>query len=219
MSQKTARTTRSKGNLVEQIAAKMHDGDDVVVKTQVRLPPALTPAGAKVSEYRKREIDVLITASVAGYPVQFAIECKNERKPIGVEYIDAFVGKLQYVGIPVQNGIFIATSPFTQWAIERAQSAGIKLRNLEGLTSDQLNSMVFGAVQSVVHLLLEVKEMNQTSSNPWPASWEESAGSIEQHPGFYFDEAKSFRVFTKVHYNLPRFHHGPNAHTVPIEPR
>jgi len=62
---------------------------------------------------KKREIDVLLTRDVAGYLVRLAIECKNEGKPIGAKEIDAFIGKLQYVGIPVQHGIFVSASGYT----------------------------------------------------------------------------------------------------------
>jgi Restriction endonuclease len=62
---------------------------------------------------RKREIDVLLTRSIAGIPVSIAIECKNEAKKIGSPKIDAFVGKPQHVGIPPQFGIYVSTSDYT----------------------------------------------------------------------------------------------------------
>src|SRR6266536_5008487 len=85
-------STVSKGKIVERIAALMHDQPGVTVERNRRLPPV---GGKGV----KREIDVLLTATVAGYQIQMAIECKNEAAVIGFPKIDAFVGKLQYVGI------------------------------------------------------------------------------------------------------------------------
>jgi hypothetical protein len=88
----------AKGKLVEEIVEKMHDSPNVRVERRVFLDPV---GGGS----RKREIDVLLTSSVAGYPVRVAIECKNEAKKVGAPMIDAFVGKLQHVGIPPQFGI------------------------------------------------------------------------------------------------------------------
>src|SRR5438309_1218933 len=79
-------STVSKGKVVERIAALMHDQPGVTVERNRRLPPV---SGRGI----KREIDVLLTAKVAGYPVQMAIECKNEATAIGSPMIDAFVGK------------------------------------------------------------------------------------------------------------------------------
>src|SRR3712207_2531643 len=104
----------AKGRLVEEIVEKMHGSPNVSVQRRVFLEPV---GGGG----RKREIDVLLTSSVAGYPVRVAIECKNEAKKIGSPEIDAFVGKLQHVGIPPQLGIYVSTSGYTGGAIERAR--------------------------------------------------------------------------------------------------
>jgi len=100
-------TSKQKGKLVERIAAMLHEGPDVKVERNVLLPPL------NGDPKRKREIDVLLTSYVAGYPVRIAIECKNEAEKNDVEYIDAFVGKLDDVGIPHQHGIFISVSGYT----------------------------------------------------------------------------------------------------------
>src|SRR5690349_377668 len=95
-STKTASSNDTKGRIVEQIAANMHDLPGVKVEQRVKLPSILSKGK------REREIDVLLTGDVAGYAIQLAIECKNEGTPIKPEKIDAFVGKLQDVGIPVR---------------------------------------------------------------------------------------------------------------------
>ena len=161
---KDSKRAARKGNLLEEIAAKLHTSPGVKVERRVMLPP--------VNErfVKKREIDVLITASVLGYSVQMAIECKNESRTIEPEYVDAFVGKLQYVGIPVRHGIFVSRSAYSQGAKERANEAGITLLNVVGLTEDGLSEAVFKAFQSVIYLLLEVKELRLTNSNPGGAT-------------------------------------------------
>src|SRR5688572_28897520 len=93
---------REKGKLVEGIVAMFHDDPNVKVARNVKLlgRTGTTP----------REIDVLVTAGVVGYEVRIAFECKNEAKPIGAEYIDAFRGKLDLIGIPRQHGVFVSAS-------------------------------------------------------------------------------------------------------------
>src|SRR5215207_9464070 len=141
----------SKGRLVEEIVEKMHANPNVRVQRRVFLEP--------VGGGRKREIDVLLTSSVAGYPVRVAIECKNEANKIGSPKIDAFVGKLQHVGIPTQMGIYVATSDYTGSAIERAREAGIKTLVLTGLTKDRLSAAVERAFQSMVYLFADLAQL------------------------------------------------------------
>ncbi|HEX8409546.1 MAG TPA: restriction endonuclease [Thermoanaerobaculia bacterium] len=123
----------------------MHDTDDVTVQQNARVRPL---AGG-----RPREIDVLIRATVSGYPVQIAIECKNERQPVGAGQIDAFIAKLQHVGIPVRSSIYISSAGYTRGAKERARAAGVRLLLLTGLTEDRLRTALLGAFQSVIYLL------------------------------------------------------------------
>lgn len=146
-----------KGRLVERIAVWLHKEPGLIVRRNVELPSIGGNRGT-------REIDVLISGHVAGYPLDLAIECKNEAKPIGVEKIDAFVGKLQDVGISPRSGIYISASGYTSGATGRAIDAGIRPLLLTGLTSDRLSAAVRQALQSVVHLLLDVKEVSITSN-------------------------------------------------------
>jgi len=142
-------SSTDKGRLVEQIVAGMHQVAGVTVERNVFLPVV-------GGDRRKREIDVLITSAVAGYPVRFAIECKNESEATGAPHIDAFVGKLADVNIPTQYGIYVSTSRYTTDAIARANYAGIRTLLLTGLSDDRLQSAIFEAIQSVVHCLLTV---------------------------------------------------------------
>lgn len=150
-------STVSKGKILERIAALMHDQPNVTVKLNQRLPP-MNGKGRQ-----KREIDVLLTGDIAGYPIRMAIECKNEKKPIGSEKIDAFAGKLKYVGIPPQQGIFISPTGYTKGAIERATADGIKTLTLRGLTDKKLFDTIASAFQSVIYLLLHTISLNATN--------------------------------------------------------
>jgi hypothetical protein len=138
-----------KGKLVEEIVEKMHGSPNVEVQRRV----FLEPVGGGSS---KREIDVLLTSSVAGYPVRVAIECKNEAGKIGSPKIDQFVGKLDDVGIPSSLGIYVSVNGYTKGAIERARKAGIRTLVLTGLTKDRLSAAVTKAFQSMVYLFADI---------------------------------------------------------------
>lgn len=153
-------SNKQKGNLVEKIAAMLHESAEVRVERNVFLPPL------NGDPERKREIDVLLTSHVAGYPVRIAIECKNEGSAIGVEFIDAFVGKLDDVGIPHQHGIFIAATGYTSGALDRAKAKGIRTLILTGLTEDRLNEVISQAYQYMIYLLPVVKCLRITNSCP-----------------------------------------------------
>jgi restriction endonuclease len=138
-------STVSKGRMIEAIVASMHESDGVKVERNVKLPPI-------GSQGPKREIDVLLSSVVCGYPVRWAIECKNEKKRIGSPYIDAFVGKLQDVGIPPSFGIFVTTSDYSQGAIEQAKKVGIRLLIIKDALRD-LEPTIRQAVQATIFLL------------------------------------------------------------------
>jgi hypothetical protein len=136
--------SRVKGRLVEALVSAMHALPGATVRQNVRLPA--------IGGVRKREIDVLIDGTVASYPIRIAIECKNERTVTGSPQIDAFIGKLQDIGIPTQHGIFVSVKGFTKGALARARQVGVRTLILTGLTEDRLAETVYGAFGSVVFL-------------------------------------------------------------------
>jgi hypothetical protein len=150
-------TTRAKGDVVEEIAAKMHQTPGVEVQRNVFLP-------AKDGSGRKREIDVLLSRRVAGYPVFIAIECKNQKAPIEVGDISEFYGKLEDVGIPVQHGIYISRSRYRSGARLHAKSLGIQTFLLREVTLDSLEESVWQAFQSLIYLLMTLKKIEVTNT-------------------------------------------------------
>ena len=141
-----------KGKILEMVVASLHEAPNVEVKRNTRLPTLRNPK-------RKREIDVLIFGFFAGYLTQIAIECKNRAEILDVEYIDAYIGKLNDVGIPTQQGIYISPIGFTKGAIERAKEVGITTLIFKGLTSDRLSEKIDQAIQSVIYLLAEITSL------------------------------------------------------------
>jgi hypothetical protein len=167
-SEKTARkgmnSTTAQGRVVERIVALMHEQPGVTVERNKFLPPVH-------GKGRKREIDVLITGDLAGYPIQIAIECKDEAEAIGSPRIDAFVGKLHYLGISSRQSIYVSAHGYTTGAKERAEEAGIKLLTLRHLTDADLVHSIAGAFQSTIYLLLQVAQMEVSGGVP-PPYWE-----------------------------------------------
>ena len=157
-------SSKDKGDLLEAIVAGMHDVSGVEVATKVQVP---TIGGSA----RTREIDVLLTGTFSGYPIKFAIECRNEGNVTGEPKIDGFVGKLHDIGIPTQCGIYVCVRGYTKDAQLRAEEAGIKLLTLQGLSDDRLSSQILRAMQSVIHCLLSVTrwEIRNSSYSPMAA--------------------------------------------------
>lgn len=137
---------------MEQVVALLHEEPGIKIETNVKLPPS------------DREIDVLITGHVAGYPVRVAISCKNERLPIKPNLINEFIGTLDEVGIPTQYGIFVCVNGYSSGALTRAQKAGIKTLVLRGLTKSRLTSEISKAFQFSIYLLTVITNITVSNS-------------------------------------------------------
>lgn len=68
-----------------------------------------------------RQIDVWATGVVVGQKISIAIECKRTGRPVTVETIDSFIGKLLDIG--ADRGIMYSYSGFSNSATARAFSA------------------------------------------------------------------------------------------------
>src|SRR6266498_4198109 len=159
-----AGSTREKGSIAEQIVASMHKEPSVKVETNVYIP-------TKNKRGKSREIDVLITSQVAGLPIRIAIECKNEKEITGVGKIDAFIGKLEHVGLSPQLSVYVSTSRYTIGAIERAKEVGMKTLLLKDV-EEQINRVVNNVFQSLVYLLatIETVQLSLSKESPEPAN-------------------------------------------------
>src|SRR5260370_30121264 len=111
-----------------------------------------------------REIDVLIESKVVTRPPKKVIECKNLNEKVGVEKIDAFVGKLSDVGVAYEHGIYISPTGYTKDAIDRAQPLNLQLLTLTGLTEDGLASITAQASQLKVFYIAQVQELKVTNN-------------------------------------------------------
>lgn len=113
-------SNKIKGNILEDLVAMMHQVPGVRVEKRRKLPVL------RSKTKRKREIDVLITSSVAGYKVQIALGCKNEATALKTSTVDNFVGILNDVGIPIQQGILVSANGYTRDAQDAADAHGFE---------------------------------------------------------------------------------------------
>jgi restriction endonuclease len=156
----TSGQSKRLGNALEDIVASLHDLPGVEVATRVFLPVVGSDTG------RTREIDVLLSSEVAGYPVRIAIGCKNEKEPLGVPDVDGFVGQLEEVGIPRTHGVLVSALGYTKDALESAIRAGIRPLRLEGLDSTRLAGVINDAIQSIVYLVAGIRDYNVFVDHP-----------------------------------------------------
>ncbi len=154
----------TKARLVEEIAALLHEREGVTVERNVRLASLSDPT-------QIREVDVLVMGNVAGYSVRIPIECKNYSTRITAGQIGEFKDKLDDVGLPVRDSLYISVAGFGRDARRRARDHGIKIFELQGLTPDRLSSVVHQAFQSTVYLLLRVEQVAFRSERDQDELW------------------------------------------------
>lgn len=147
-----ASPSTKKGRLLEKLVADLYDVPGVTVEKNVRLA---VPSEAA----RFREIDVLVTGVLAGHQIRIPIECKNYRRRIGVQEIDAFVAKMADLNVP-GPGVYVSTIGFSKGALARAAKANIRPLLLSGLVQGRLASAVVDVIRSVVYLLLRITQIS-----------------------------------------------------------
>jgi tetratricopeptide (TPR) repeat protein len=141
-----------KGKLLESIVAALYQTQGVKIQRNVNYP---TKDGEDT-----REIDILLTTNIAGLPVEYAFQCKNEKTPIGVGKISQFVGDLKDIGIPYKYGIFVSVNGFTKGALRRARNEGIRTLVLKGLSEDRLKSEISSAIQHNIFLIPRIENVS-----------------------------------------------------------
>lgn len=152
--------TKKKGEFLEQLTAFLYEIAGDKVSTNVKIP---TVDGTN----RKREIDVVLKLApedLGNTSLIIPIECKNYGKTIGVDQIDAFVGKLIDIGIDPSLGIYVAASKYSSGALKRAKAAGIQTLIARGLTKDRMAQKIEKLLHSVVFW---VPEWISTSTFPF----------------------------------------------------
>lgn len=84
-----------------------------------------------------RQVDVWVVGIVGAHEIKIAIECKyREEAPVGVEEVEAFIGKLDDLG--VSKGVLVTTNGFTRGAKSRAEKA--RALDLEVMPLEELDT-------------------------------------------------------------------------------
>lgn len=146
-----------KGKLLEEIVKSLHNQNSFKIEKNKFFRPLN-------ENKRKREIDVLLTKIIADTEIYIPIECKNYKDKIEVKEIDAFYGKLIYLGLDVTKAIFISVNGYTSGAKESASYFGVKLLTFKGLTEDRMSLLLFNAIQSFSYIFPILKSYSIVNS-------------------------------------------------------
>ncbi len=82
-----------------------------------------------------RQIDVLLTAEIAGIVLRTLVECKDYTRKVSVGDVDAFHSKIQ--DVKGNKGVLIARSGFSSTALTKAKRVGIDLYRASESLSDR----------------------------------------------------------------------------------
>ena len=77
----------------------------------------------------KREVDVLVTASVAGHRTRIAIECRDHAKDQDITWIDGLIGK--YANLGIEKVIAVSSTDYSPTAFQKAAQHNIELLSLK----------------------------------------------------------------------------------------
>lgn len=146
-----------KGKLLEEIVISLHVQDSFKVEKNKFFKPLN-------KNKKKREIDVLLSKIIADTEIYIPIECKNYKDKIEVKEIDAYFGKLTYLGLDVNKAIFVSVNGYTSGAKNSASYFGIKLLTFNGLSEDRMSLLLFNAIQSFSYIFPIYKTYSIISS-------------------------------------------------------
>lgn len=104
----------------------------------LRIYQALAGTGAHVEESvlvpeknsdAKREVDVLVTALVAGHKTRIAIECRDHTKDQDITWVDGLIGK--YANLGIEKVIAVSSTDYSSTAFQKAAQHNIELLSLK----------------------------------------------------------------------------------------
>lgn len=102
---------------------------------------------------RKREIDVLLKTTINNFDLIIAIECKDYKKAVQVDRIEAFKSKCERIK-GISKKIFVASNGYQADAIDAAREFEIELYNLSEIDEQEIVKW-FPIMQLKGHYLLK----------------------------------------------------------------
>jgi hypothetical protein len=148
-----------------------------------------------------REIDLVVSLTVAGNPVSVAIEVKARRS--GVSDIEAFAARLRDIGIPSSLGIHVARGGYSSEALIRARDLGIEALDIESLTENTLASYVASAFESTLYLLASVASVSIVHDPSEPVADSQEAFTFYDASGRYAATAADFTWYMWIRRQIP----------------
>lgn len=105
----------------------------------------------------ERETDIIIRRSIADFNITTVIECKDYKRPVTVEKIDAFQSKLNDIG--ANKGIIVARSGFSRSALTKA-----KRLSIDACTVDLASNLIRGSRDDlpIIHRRIEFENFRVT---------------------------------------------------------
>lgn len=88
-----------------------------------------------------REFDVLIESKINELQIVIAIECKDYKKPVAVEKVEAFNSKCSRIPI-INKKIMISPAGFQKDAISAAEEFGIDIYEFKNLDTEVINNWI-----------------------------------------------------------------------------
>lgn len=110
-------------NEFQQIVARIYAvlaGTGAIVQESVLLKENNSDA--------KREVDVLVTTSVAGHQIRVAIECRDHSRDQDITWVDSLIGK--YINLDVQKIVAVSHTEYSETAVQKAAQHNIELLTL-----------------------------------------------------------------------------------------
>lgn len=77
----------------------------------------------------EREVDVLVTTTVAGHSMKVAVECRDHSKDQDITWVDSLVGK--YTNLDVQKVVAVSHTDYSKTAAQKAAQHDIELLTLK----------------------------------------------------------------------------------------
>lgn len=159
---------KTKGDLLENVVAKLPFKTGWLVKKRQRLPVL------KSRIARSREIDVLYSIEVGGNRIRYAVSCKNEKGKVGVKEIGDFLTALNEVGIRPTNALFVSVKGFTKDAKDCSFTNGLQICTYSGLNRNRDAQQIATAFFRQTYYLINDFTLNVFSFVPGCASDESS---------------------------------------------
>jgi hypothetical protein len=116
--------------LVALIQDTLKESDNTVIYSNLKIP--------NISG-QKREFDVLIESTINSFKIKIAIECKDYKRKVGAEKIEAFNSKCQRIP-EINKKIFVSTNGYQKDAVNAANDFGIELYDFKKISPNTILS-------------------------------------------------------------------------------